>query len=78
MLIPTPAGTGTVHYALGVLLPAITGIESNSAKVMAIIFHATQFLPIIIVGLYSALREGVSTRTVEELSKRETGKDPPI
>ena len=76
MLIPTPAGTGTVHYALGVIFPAITGIESNSAKVLAIIFHATQFIPVIIVGLVSALREGVSTSTVEELSERETGKDP--
>jgi len=78
MLIPTPAGTGTIHYALGVIFPAITGIESNSAKVMAIIFHATQFIPIIFAGLVSALREGVSTRTVEELSERETGKDSPL
>jgi len=78
MLIPTPAGTGTVHYALGVILPAITAIESNSAKVLAIIFHATQFIPVIIAGLVSALKEGVNTSTVEELSERETGKDPPL
>ena len=51
MLIPTPAGAGTVHYALGVLFPAITGLEEPKAKAMALFFHATQFLPVIIAGL---------------------------
>jgi uncharacterized protein (TIRG00374 family) len=69
MLIPTPAGTGTVHYALGVVFPAITGVDGNSAKVMAIVFHATQFLPIIVVGLIAALKEGVTAGTVENLAE---------
>lgn len=51
MLIPTPAGTGTIHYALGVVYPAVTGVPEAQAKAMAIFFHATQFLPIIIAGL---------------------------
>ncbi len=51
MLIPTPAGAGTVHYALGVLFPVITGIPEPRAKAMAIFFHATQFLPVIVAGL---------------------------
>jgi uncharacterized protein (TIRG00374 family) len=51
MLIPTPAGTGTIHYLLGVVFPAITGVSAVSAQAMAILFHATQFLPIIIAGL---------------------------
>lgn len=51
MLIPTPAGTGTIHYLLGVVFPAITGMPETSAKALAILFHATQFLPIILAGL---------------------------
>lgn len=51
MLIPTPAGAGTVHYALGVLFPAITGVSESQAKALAIVFHATQFIPVIIAGL---------------------------
>jgi uncharacterized protein (TIRG00374 family) len=51
MLIPTPAGTGTVHYAIGVLFPVITGIPEPQAKALAILFHATQFVPVIIAGL---------------------------
>lgn len=51
MLIPTPGGAGTVHYAIGVLFPAITGIPEPKAKALAILFHATQFIPVIIAGL---------------------------
>lgn len=51
MLIPTPGGAGTIHYALGVLFPAITGIPEPQAKALAIVFHATQFIPVIIAGL---------------------------
>ncbi|MCK5035929.1 MAG: flippase-like domain-containing protein [Candidatus Sabulitectum sp.] len=51
MLIPTPGGAGTVHYAIGVLFPAITGIPESQAKALAILFHATQFIPVIIAGL---------------------------
>ncbi len=51
MLIPTPAGTGTIHYLLGVVFPVVTGIPEASAKAMAILFHATQFLPVIVAGL---------------------------
>lgn len=51
MMIPTPAGTGTVHYAIGVLFPIITSVAEPEAKVLAIVFHATQFIPVIIAGL---------------------------
>jgi len=51
MLIPTPAGTGTIHYLLGVVFPVITGVPEPSAKAMAILFHASQFLPVIVAGL---------------------------
>jgi len=57
MLIPTPAGTGTIHYLLGVVFPVITGIPEASAKAMAILFHSSQFLPIILAGLVAQGRE---------------------
>jgi hypothetical protein len=59
MLIPTPAGMGTVHYALGVLLPAIAAVPGARAKLLAIVFHASQFLPIIVAGLVAAAAEGL-------------------
>jgi len=81
MLIPTPAGTGTVHYAVGVLLPAIAGVADTRAKLLAIVFHASQFLPIIAAGLVAAAMEGLGAgeigRYAEEPEPRETLTDPP-
>lgn len=59
MLVPTPAGTGTVHAALTAVLPAVTALTSPQAFGLALVFHATQFLPIIVAGLAAALREGL-------------------
>jgi len=59
MLIPTPAGTGTVHAAITMVLPALTGIGRGEASALAVVFHASQFLPIIVVGLAAAISEGL-------------------
>jgi len=66
MLIPTPAGTGTVHYAIGVIFPAITGIPEPKAKALAILFHATQFIPVILAGLIVS-KGNISVKKPEEL-----------
>lgn len=73
MLIPTPAGTGTVHYALGVLLPAIAGIPDSRAKLLAIVFHASQFLPIIAAGLIAAASEGLSAGEIGRYAEEPDG-----
>ncbi len=59
MLIPTPAGTGTVHAALTAVLPAVTDLTAPQAGGLALVFHVTQFLPIIAAGLAAALHEGL-------------------
>ncbi|MBC8428767.1 MAG: flippase-like domain-containing protein [FCB group bacterium] len=78
MLIPTPAGTGTVHGALVIGLPVL-GL-SMDAGVFAFLFHTTQFLPIIMAGLVAAVIEGVSASDVrriaeEDPQERTTGHD---
>lgn len=71
MLIPTPAGTGTIHGALVLVLPGIIGISTQSTRVLALLFHTTQFLPIIAAGLAAAVREGVTANQVSELAREE-------
>lgn len=76
MLIPTPAGTGTVHYAIGVVMPTMTAVGATDAKALAIVFHVTQFLPIIVAGLLGAAREGVGAKDMERLAKEaKTGRE---
>ena len=71
MLIPTPAGTGTVHGALVLVLPGLVGITVENTRIFALLFHTTQFVPIILVGLMVAVREGVTTSQVSELADNE-------
>ena len=65
MLIPTPAGTGTIHAALAFALPVLTVLSRGDAAVLALIFHLTQFLPVIVAGVIAAVAEGVSGSDIE-------------
>jgi len=69
MLIPTPAGTGTIHGALVLVLPGLVGITAANTRILALLFHTTQFIPIILVGLIVAIREGVTASQVSSLSE---------
>jgi len=40
-------------------------------RIFALLFHTTQFVPIILVGLMAAVREGVTTSQVSELADEE-------
>jgi uncharacterized membrane protein YbhN (UPF0104 family) len=66
MLVPTPAGTGTVHAALTAVLPAVTDLSTLQSGALALVFHATQFLPIIVAGLAAAIHEGLRAKDVVE------------
>lgn len=72
MQVPTPAGTGTVHAALAFALPPLTGVSSSNAQVLAVIFHVTQFLPIITAGLVAGIMEGVTAREIDRIEEGET------
>jgi uncharacterized protein (TIRG00374 family) len=69
MLIPTPAGTGTIHAALVFALPVLTTLSSSESGLLALVFHLTQFLPVILVGIIAAVSEGVSTRDIEQVER---------
>jgi hypothetical protein len=71
MLVPTPAGTGTVHAALTVVLPELTALTPAQAGVFALVFHASQFLPIILAGLVAAVHEGVKPLDVIEAGEED-------
>lgn len=71
MLIPTPAGTGTVHGALVLVLPGLIGISQQTTRLLALLFHTTQFLPVIAVGLVVAVREGVTASQVSRIAEHE-------
>ena len=71
MLIPTPAGTGTVHGALVLVLPGLVGITVENARILALVFHTTQFMPVIAVGLVVAVMEGVTASQVSRIAEED-------
>ncbi len=71
MLIPTPAGTGTVHGALVLVLPGLIGLTAANVRILALLFHTTQFMPIILVGLIVAVREGLTASQVSSIAESE-------
>jgi uncharacterized protein (TIRG00374 family) len=59
LMIPSaPAYIGTLQYAI-VMGLAIYSVDKSEALAYATLFHATQFFPITIVGLYYAWRSGI-------------------
>lgn len=71
MLIPTPAGAGTVHGALVLVLPGLVGITVESTRILALVFHTTQFMPVIAVGLVVAVMEGVTASQVSRIAEED-------
>jgi hypothetical protein len=59
MLVPTPAGIGTVHAAITVVMPALSTLSTSQAGALALVFHASQFVPVILAGIPAILHEGI-------------------
>ena len=53
------------------MLPGFIGISVEATRIFALLFYTTQFLPIILVGLYTALREGVTPSCLSRLADEE-------
>lgn len=73
MLIPTPAGTGTVHATLRFVLPAVSVLSSAQSAALALVFHASQFIPIILVGMAASIHEGMRAEDVMNQPASEGG-----
>ncbi len=51
-------------------------IDASDALAFSVVLHVTQFFAILAAGLYSLLREGVSLRQIEEVSKSDVSVSP--
>jgi uncharacterized protein (TIRG00374 family) len=65
MIPSAPAFLGTLQYACVIGL-GVYGVERSQALAFSAVYHATQFLPITLTGLYYAWRSHLRWRELSE------------
>ena len=68
--MPTPGGVGGFHEAFRLGATAFFGADNDAAIAAAIALHAIAFVPVPLLGLWYAAREGLDLRGMSEMSGR--------
>ena len=63
-IVPTPGAIGGVHKTAEFIMRRFYGFGVESAVAFAVLFHLVGFLPVLFVGGYLALREGLRWKDV--------------
>ncbi|MEZ5289319.1 MAG: lysylphosphatidylglycerol synthase transmembrane domain-containing protein [Vicinamibacterales bacterium] len=66
--LPTPGGVGGFHEAFRLGATAFFGADNDAAVAAAIVLHATSYVPVTLLGLWYAAREGLDMRGVERMT----------
>ncbi len=66
--VPTPGGVGGFHEAFRLGATAFFGAENNAAVGAAIVLHAASFVPVTIMGLWFAARDGLGVKGLKQMA----------
>lgn len=66
--IPTPGGVGGTHEAVRLGLTSFYGADNDAAVGAAILQHAVNFVPIVLLGLWFIARDGLNLGRLREAS----------
>jgi glycosyltransferase 2 family protein len=71
--VSAPSAPGYIGaFQVGCALSlAIFGVSKSDAFAYSIVLHVTQFVGVVIAGLYSLAREGMTLRQIEEVSEQD-------
>jgi uncharacterized protein (TIRG00374 family) len=67
--VPVPGGVGAFHEAFRLGATAFFGADNDAAVGAAIVLHATSFVPVTIMGIYYAAREGLNLKGVRQMTR---------
>ena len=67
--VPTPGGVGSFHFACKFGLTRFFDVTDAQAGAIALVFHATSFIPVTIQGLIFLWHEGLSTQKLSTLAE---------
>jgi uncharacterized protein (TIRG00374 family) len=66
--LPTPGGVGGTHEAFRLGVTSFYGAENNAAVGAAILQHAVNFVPVILLGLWFLARDGMNLAQLRAIS----------
>ncbi|MGE0042819.1 MAG: lysylphosphatidylglycerol synthase transmembrane domain-containing protein [Vicinamibacterales bacterium] len=75
--IPTPGGVGGVHEAYRLGATAFFGAPNDAAIGAAILFHATGMVPVLVLGLWFAARDGLSMGRLKAMTGEASAAEVP-
>jgi uncharacterized protein (TIRG00374 family) len=70
--IPTPGMIGGFHASYTLALTAIYGVDQGKAAAAALVLHALQNLPVLVLGVAFLGREGLSIATMRQITRRQS------
>jgi hypothetical protein len=74
--LPVPGGTGTYHLAMKLSLVGLFGVDATAALGAAVVVHAFNWLPLIIMGTWSLLRRGLARPGALAAAEAEAARPP--
>lgn len=67
--VPTPGGIGGFHEAYRMSATAFFGADNDAAVAAAIVLHAVSFGPVVLVGLWFAVQDGLGLGGIEPMGR---------
>jgi uncharacterized protein (TIRG00374 family) len=67
--VPTPGGVGGTHEVLRLALTAFYGADNNAAVGAAILQHAVNFAPVLLLGVLFIAQDGLNLSRLQEMTK---------
>lgn len=67
--VPTPGAVGSFHEAFRLGATAFFGADNDAAIGAAIMLHATSFVPVTILGIWFALRDGLNLQGIKQVTQ---------
>jgi uncharacterized protein (TIRG00374 family) len=75
--VPTPGGVGGTHEVLRLALTSFYGADNNAAVGAAILQHAVNFVPILILGLVFTAQDGLNMSRLRAISAEAKPREVP-
>jgi len=69
--IPTPGGIGGFHKICQYVLTTFYGFDIDTSVAVAVLFHIVGALPVVLIGTFLLLREGLNWRQISQETRAE-------